>query len=40
MPAVTQAVRHVVEADELAALAEAMGDYGPMAYLGAVLGLR
>lgn len=40
LPAVTQAVRHVVTAEELAALADAMGDYGPMAYLGAVLGLR
>lgn len=40
LPAVTQTVRHVVTADELAALAEAMGDYGPMAYLAAVLGLR
>ena len=40
LPAVMQTVRHVVEADELAALADAMGGYGPMAYLGAVLGLR
>ncbi len=37
-----QAVRcHVVDAEELAALAEALGrDKAPMAYLGAVLGLR
>jgi integrase len=40
LPAVTQTVRHVVTAEELAGLADAMGDYGPMAYLGAVLGLR
>lgn len=40
LPAVTQTGRHVVTADELAMLADAMGDYGPMAYLGAVLGLR
>lgn len=31
---------HVVDADELARLAKAMGEYGPMAYLAAVLGLR
>ena len=40
LPAVTQTVRRVVTAEELAALSDAMGDYGPMAYLGAVLGLR
>lgn len=40
LPAVAQTVRHVVTADELVALADAMGDYGPMAYLGAVVGLR
>lgn len=40
LPAVTQTTRHVVDAQELAAIADAMGDYGPMAYLGAVLGLR
>jgi integrase len=33
--------RHIVSADELALLAEALGpDFAPMAYLGAVLGLR
>ncbi len=31
---------HVVDADELAHLAKAMGDYGPMVYVAAVLGLR
>jgi len=31
---------HVVDADELARLAKAMGDFGPMAYVAAVLGLR
>lgn len=31
---------HVVDADELARLAKAMGDYGPMVYVAAVLGLR
>ncbi|MFZ6005377.1 MAG: tyrosine-type recombinase/integrase [Actinomycetota bacterium] len=31
---------HVVDADELARLDKAMGAYGPMAYLAAVLGLR
>lgn len=31
---------HVVDADELAQLAEAMGAFGPMAYVAAVLGLR
>jgi integrase len=31
---------HVVDADELARLAKAMGEYGPMAYLATVLGLR
>lgn len=40
LPAVAQATRHVVNADELAALADAVGTCGPMAYLGAVLGLR
>jgi len=40
LPAVTQTTRHVVTAEELAGLADAMGDYGPMAYLGAVLGMR
>ncbi len=40
LPAVTQNVRHVVTAEELAGLAAAMGGYGSMVYLGAVLGLR
>ncbi|MGI8807923.1 MAG: tyrosine-type recombinase/integrase [Acidimicrobiales bacterium] len=40
LPAVAQTTRHVVSADELASLADAMGTCGPMAYLGAVLGLR
>ena len=31
---------HVVNADELARLADAMGEHGPMAYVAAVLGLR
>jgi integrase len=31
---------HVVDADELTRLAKAMGDFGPMAYVAAVLGLR
>lgn len=31
---------HVVDAAELARLAKAMGEYGPMAYVAAVLGLR
>lgn len=31
---------HVIDADELAHLAKAMGDYGPMVYVAAVLGLR
>lgn len=31
---------HVVDADELGRLAKAMGEYGPMAYVAAVLGLR
>jgi integrase len=37
---VTQTTRHVVDAQELGGIADAMGDYGPTAYLGAVLGLR
>lgn len=40
LPGVTQTTSHVVDAEELASLASAMGDYAPMAYLGAVLGLR
>jgi integrase len=41
LPAASHAERHIVTADELAALAQALGDdYGLMAYLGAVLGLR
>lgn len=43
LPEVTPAKRHIVSADELAALAEAMGGvgaYGPMVYLGTVAGLR
>ncbi len=40
LPGVSQATSHVVNAEELAAIASAMGDYAPMAYLGAVLGLR
>ena len=41
LPEVELQSRHVVTADELALLGEALGpDYAPMAYLGAVLGLR
>jgi integrase len=41
LPPASHAERHIVTADELAALAEALGeDLGLMAYLGAVLGLR
>jgi integrase len=41
LPGTPHAERHIVTADELAALAEALGeDFGLMAYLGAVLGLR
>jgi len=41
LPAPSHAERHIVTADELAALGRALGeDYGLMAYLGAVLGLR
>ncbi|MBW3536185.1 MAG: site-specific integrase [Actinobacteria bacterium] len=41
LPAVQPDERYIVDGDELAALAAAMGeDYGPLAYLGAVLGLR
>jgi integrase len=41
LPSVARPRRRVVTADELAKLADAMGDdYGAMAYLGAVLGLR
>ena len=41
LPRPTQDRRHIVEASELADLAEALGArYAPMAYLGAVLGLR
>jgi integrase len=41
LPAVRHADRHIVTAEELGALAEALGpDYELMAYLGAVLGLR
>ncbi len=41
LPAVQPDERYIVDGDELAALADAMGeDYGPLAYLGAVLGLR
>ena len=40
LPAIAQTARHVVDAEELASIASAMGDYAPMAYLGAVLGLR
>lgn len=41
LPPASHTERHIVTADELAALAEAIGaDYGLMAYLGAVLGLR
>lgn len=31
---------HLINSEELAALAEALGSYGPMAYIGATLGLR
>lgn len=40
LPGVVQTTRHVVDAVELASVASAMGDEAPMAYLGAVLGLR
>jgi integrase len=43
LPEVTPVKRHIVSADELAGLAEAMGGvcaYGPMVYLGTVAGLR
>jgi integrase len=40
LPQPTDQARHVVTADELAALADAMGEQGPMACVGAVLGLR
>lgn len=41
LPAVRHTDRHIVTAEELAALADALGpEYGLMAYLGAVLGLR
>lgn len=40
LPRGSQRHVHVVDADELARLAKAMGEYGPMAYLAAVLGLR
>ena len=41
LPAVRHADRHIITAEELAALADALGpDYALMAYLGAVLGLR
>lgn len=43
LPEVTPVKRHIVNADELARLAEAMGGvgaYGPMVYLGTVEGLR
>jgi integrase len=41
LPAVRHEDRHIVTAEELGALAVALGpDYGLMAYLGAVLGLR
>jgi integrase len=41
LPSVESKARHVVTGDELAALAGRLGpDYGPMAYLGALLGLR
>jgi integrase len=40
LPKGSQRHVHVVDADELARLAKAMGEYGPMAYLAAVLGLR
>jgi integrase len=41
LPAAPRIDRHIVTADELAAVADALGPgCGPMAYLGAVLGLR
>ena len=41
LPEVEPQSRYVITADELALLGEALGpDYAPMAYLGAVLGLR
>lgn len=41
LPAAPHIDRHIVTAEELAAVADALGpDCGPMAYLGAVLGLR
>lgn len=41
LPAIDPQAHHVVTADKLALLGEALGpDYAPMAYLGAVLGLR
>jgi len=41
LPAMEAQTRHVVTAEELAGLADALGaDYAPMAYLGALLGLR
>jgi len=41
LPAPSHTERHIVTATELAALGRALGDdYGLMAYLGAVLGLR
>jgi integrase len=41
LPEVEHQPRHVVTADELYALADALGsDYAPMVYLGALLGLR
>jgi integrase len=41
LPPVTSQPRHVVTADELAALADSLGpEYAPMAYLGAILGMR
>ncbi|HLJ07113.1 MAG TPA: site-specific integrase, partial [Acidimicrobiia bacterium] len=41
LPAVRHEDRHIITAEELVALSDALGpDYGLMAYLGAVLGLR
>ena len=40
LPGVAHTTSHVVDAEELASIASAMGDYAPMAYLAAVLGLR
>ncbi|MHB8465517.1 MAG: site-specific integrase [Acidimicrobiales bacterium] len=41
LPALEHQARHVITPEELARLADALGpDYGAMAYLGAVLGLR